>query len=48
MRWLLLVLILVMIGLFFWLPRRARQAGADLRRHIDERRRGSGDGRVEP
>ena len=45
MRWLLLVLILVMIGLAFWLPRRARQAGADLRRRIEEdRHRSDGDG----
>ena len=42
MRWLLLVLILVMIGLRFWLPRRARQAGADLRRRTDERHRDGG------
>lgn len=42
MRWLLLVLILVMIGLAFWLPRRAWQAGADLRRRIDERHRDGG------
>lgn len=42
MRWLLFVLILVMIGLAFWLPRRARQAGADLRRRIDERNRDAG------
>jgi hypothetical protein len=45
MRWLLLLLILVMIGLLIWLPRHARKAGADLRRQVEDRRqRSDGEG----